>query len=64
MADSTQTQQRAWIAQWRRAEVALARVKHAELLGVDLARVADELDHACLASLTSHPPRPTSGLIE
>jgi hypothetical protein len=49
--------------QWRSAAVALEEVRRAELRRADLARVAADLEDACLASLETIPPEPTSGLV-
>jgi hypothetical protein len=49
--------------QWRSAAGALEQVRRAELRQVDLARVAADLEDACLASLQGDPPGPTSGLV-
>lgn len=51
------------MAQWNAAAVALARVRQSELADVDLARVAADLEDACLASVRAQGPAPTSGLI-
>lgn len=56
-------QQLAWMAQWRSAAVALERVRIQEIRALDLARVAADLDDACLATVHTAGPRPTSGLI-
>jgi len=55
---------RAWMAQWRSAASALARVRATELQAVDLWRVADELEDALLASMRREPAACTSGLVE
>jgi SpoU rRNA methylase family enzyme len=57
-------QQRAWMQQWRSAAVALAQVRLAELLQADLARIAAELDDACLAAAKARGDAATSGLVE
>jgi len=52
------------MAQWRSAAVALERIRLQELRTADLARIAADLDDACLASAWAHGSEPTSGLIE
>ena len=52
------------MAQWRSAAVALERVRLEELRTADLARIAADLDDACLAAMRAHGSVPTSGLIE
>lgn len=52
------------MAQWRSAAVALERVRLQELRAADLARIAADLDDACLASARAHGSESTSGLIE
>lgn len=59
----TESQQQAWMAQWRRAADALAKVRQAEVEAADLPLIAAQLEDACLASLRSKPPGPTSGLV-
>ena len=63
MMTPTDAQRRAWMAQWRSAAVALERVRLQELAAADLARIAADLDDACLASARSGDLEPTSGLI-
>ena len=64
MPATSESQQRAWMAQWRTAEIALARVRQAELATVDLARVAADLEDACVVSAQASRPALTSGLVE
>jgi hypothetical protein len=64
MTAPTDAQRQGWMAQWRSAAVALERVRLQELRAADLARIAADLDDACLASLRAHGPDVTSGLIE
>jgi hypothetical protein len=64
MATPTEAQRQGWMAQWRSAAVALERVRLQELCTADLARIAADLDDACLASMRAHGSEPTSGLIE
>lgn len=64
MTMATDIQRRAWMAQWRGAAIALARVRLQELADADLARIAADLDDACLASVRAGETAPTSGLIE
>jgi hypothetical protein len=64
MTKPTRAQALTWIAQWRSAGPALARVRAAELEEVDLWRVADELEEALWARLRSEPASQTSGLVE
>ena len=52
------------MAQWRSAAVALERVRLQELCTADLARIAADLDDACLVSARAHGSELTSGLIE
>jgi len=63
MTTPTDAQRRAWVAQWRSAAVALERVRLQELQAADLARIAADLDDACLASVRAAGPAPSSGLI-
>ena len=63
MTQPTDAQQRAWMAQWRSASVALARVRQREIDTADLARAAADLDDACLASARTRGPALTSGLV-
>ena len=63
MTTPTDAQRRAWVAQWRSAAVALERVRLQELRAADLARVAADLDDACLAFARARGLAPTSGLI-
>ena len=63
MMTPTDAQRRAWMAQWRSAAVALERVRLQELCSADLARIAADLDDACLASARVGELEPTSGLI-
>ncbi len=51
------------MAQWRTAAIALERIRIQEIRVLDLARVAADLDDACLASVQTAGPQPTSGLI-
>lgn len=53
----------AWMAQWRSAAIELAQVRCAEIATADLGTVAAQLEDACLASLQTKPPGPTSGLV-
>jgi hypothetical protein len=64
MTTPTDAQRQGWMAQWRSAAVALERVRLDELRTADLARIAADLDDACLASMRAHGSEPTSGLIE
>ena len=64
MTSPTQEQQRAWMAQWQEASTALARVRQAELETVDLARIASDLEEACVASARIQVKSTTSGLVE
>lgn len=57
-------QARAWMAQWRAAGPALARVRAEELERVDVRVVADELDEALWARVRGTSPSRTSGLVE
>ena len=52
------------MAQWRAAAVALERVRLEELRTADLARIAADLDDACLAAVRAHGSELNSGLIE
>lgn len=67
MIRPSEAQARAWMAQWRSAGPALARVRAVELRmldGPDLARIADELEEALWARRRSEPESATSGLVE
>ncbi|MGH7583061.1 MAG: hypothetical protein ACREL5_07550 [Gemmatimonadales bacterium] len=59
----SEAQQRTWVAQWRSAAIALARVRLAELARVDLARVAADLEDASLAAAPARAASRTSGLV-
>jgi len=50
--------------QWRKAGVALERVRLQELQVADLARIARDLEDACNASAGERAASLTSGLIE
>ncbi len=50
--------------QWRSAAVELERVRLTELSAVDLARVAADLEDACITSALAARDSRTSGLIE
>ena len=63
MPTPTDAQQRAWMAQWHSAAVALERVRLQELDTADLSRIAADLDDACTASARARETVPTSGLI-
>lgn len=63
MTQPTDAQRRAWMAQWRSASVALERVRQGELATADLARIAADLDDACLASARARGAALTSGLV-
>lgn len=52
------------MAQWHSAAIALARVRQAELVDADLARIATDLEDACVASARARGLASTSGLIE
>ena len=64
MTTPTDAQRQGWMAQWRSAAVALERVRLQELRTADLARIAADLDDACLASARANGFELTSGLIE
>lgn len=53
-----------WMAQWRSAGPALARVRAEELEAVDLWRVADELEDALQERWRTEPVSRWSGLVE
>ncbi len=59
----TDAQRQGWMAQWRNAAVVLEQIRHAEFRCADLRGVAASLEDGCLASLRTHPPQPTSGLV-
>jgi hypothetical protein len=63
MTTPTDAQRRAWVAQWRSAAVALERVRLEELRDADLARIAADLDDACLAASVARGSEQSSGLI-
>jgi len=60
----TEAQRRMWMAQWRHAAVALAKVKAEEMARLDMKVIATQLEDASLLAIRHHPPRPSSGLIE
>ncbi|MEO6444525.1 MAG: hypothetical protein ABIZ91_16510 [Gemmatimonadaceae bacterium] len=64
MTQPTKAQAQQWAAQWRAAGPALARVRAAELRGVDLWRVADELEEAFWVRVHSEPDSRAPGLVE
>lgn len=63
MSTPTRPQQLVWMSQWRSAAVALARVKAEELAAVDLARIASDLDDACIEAARSRSLATSSGLV-
>ena len=52
------------MAQWRLAAVALEHVRAVEIRNANLARVAEDLEDACVASAGARAAMQTSGLIE
>ncbi len=60
----TLEQKQAWMAQWKRARLALARVREIEASEADLATIALQLEGPLLAALSKTEPRCTSGLVE
>ena len=64
MTKPTDAQAHAWMAQWRAAGPALARVRAAELEGVDLWRVGEELEEALWIRVRTEPASEASGLVE
>lgn len=65
MTPPSSAQQHAWMAQWRSAAVALARVGQSELMHVDLWRVAADLEDACVSSARAAAmTSASSGLVE
>ena len=64
MTAPTDAQRRSWMAQWHSAAIELARVRQSELSQTDLARVAADLEDACLAAASVRGRSTTSGLIE
>ncbi len=60
----TAAQQRAWLAQWRAAAVALEQQRWLEFRQADLGMVAAQLEDALLQSLRTDPPGLSSGLIQ
>ena len=58
----TEAQQRTWMRQGRSAAVALERIRRGEFRHADLARIAADVEGACLASLKSDGRAPPSGL--
>ena len=64
MTAPTESQQLQWITQWRRAAIALEEVRLQELQTADLARIASDLEDACLEAVRSAEPSVTSGLVE
>jgi hypothetical protein len=64
MIPPTDRQQRDWMTQWHSAAIELAQVRQVELASADLARIASDLEDACVASAQARGPAPSSGLIE
>lgn len=64
MTTPTPDQQRAWMAQWRTAGPALARIRAEEVQQVDLAAVIVSLNDAYRAARAMAMPTSPSGLIE
>lgn len=64
MTAPTESQKRQWMTQWRRAAIALEEVRLKELQAADLARIASDLEEACLEAVRSAEPSVTSGLVE
>ncbi len=64
MTGMTEAQQREWMAQWRRAAVELEQVRVRELAAVDLGRIAEDLEDACVAAARLAVKSTTSGLVE
>ncbi len=64
MTPNTETQQRAWMAQWRAAAVALEQIRAQELAAADLEHIASALDDACLAAARLAARSVSSGLVE
>ena len=65
MTPPTAAQQQAWLAQWRSASIELPRAVQAQLLAVDLWRVAADLEDACVASASAERRvAGLSGLVE
>ena len=52
------------MSQWREAGPARARVRAAELEGIDLWRVAEELEEALWVRVRAEPASQASGLVE
>ncbi|HRP06877.1 MAG TPA: hypothetical protein PLL69_00180 [Gemmatimonadales bacterium] len=63
MSAPSEAQRQAWMAQWRRAAVALELIRLDELLSVDLARIAADLDDVSVAAALARGQSTTSGLI-
>jgi hypothetical protein len=63
MTNPTRQQQLAWIAQWRSAAAALARVRSQELASADLARIAHDLDDVSVPAARTRGFSTTSGLV-
>ena len=64
MTRPTDLQQRAWMAQWRSAAIALAQMQQSDLVDADLTRIASDLDDACIEAARARGSSQTSGLIE
>ena len=64
MTAPSESQKLQWITQWRRAAIALEEVRLQELQTADLARIASDLEDACLEAVRSAEPSVTSGLVE
>jgi hypothetical protein len=63
MTQPTAAQQRAWMAQWRSAAVALERVRVDEMLRADLGSIARDLEDVSLVAAPDRARATTSGLI-
>ena len=64
MAAPSDAERRRWMAQWRSASVALARVRQEEVRDADLARIATDLEDVCVASASVRALATSSGLID
>lgn len=63
MTDPSREQLELWIAQWRSAAVALAKVNAEEVRAANLAQIAEALDDVSIVAARARGVSTTSGLI-
>lgn len=63
MTDPSREQLELWIAQWRSASVALAKVNAEEVRAANLAQIAEALDDVSIVAARARGVSTTSGLI-